>query len=420
MTKALIIGGGVAGPVAAIALYRAGIEPIVYEAYPQTSAEVGSYLTVATNGLDALRALDAHQPVLSAGFSTRHLVLWSGTGKRLGQIPIGGTLPDGTVSITIKRAHLYRALHDQATRRGIPFAFGKRLLDAETTPQGGIIARFEDGTPATGALLIGCDGVHSRTRQLIDPTAPSGRYVGLVNCGGSTPDLAVPVAPGVWHMVFGTRAFFSYVVDGSGGIVWFANVPRGAVSLSERHATPTEQWQRELIDLFTGDRSPTARIIAAGALELAADNTYDLPTVPMWHRGPMLLIGDAAHAPSPTSGQGASMAMEDAVVLAKCLRDVSSLPQAFATYERLRRHRVERIVAEGARQSSNKTPGPVGRKVRDVLLPFVCKFLVTEKSLRWMFNHHIDLGQPRGAQRQGAGVPSLSSALLRTLWHKSV
>ena len=71
-----------------------------------------------------------------------------------------------------------------------------------------------------------------------------------------------------------------------------------------------------------------------------------------------------------------------------------SLPQAFATYERLRRHRVERIVAEGARQSSNKTPGPVGRKVRDVLLPFVCKFLVTEKSLRWMFNHHIDWDSP--------------------------
>ena len=108
----------------------------------------------------------------------------------------------------------------------------------------------------------------------------------------------------------------------------------------------------------------------------------------------MIIIGDAAHAPSPTSGQGASMAMEDAVVLAKCLRDLSSMPQAFATYERLRRQRVERIVAEGTRQSSNKTPGPVGRKVRDFMLPFVFKFLVTEKSLSWMFNHHIDWDGP--------------------------
>ena len=253
MTKALIIGGGVAGAVAAMALHRAGIETIVYEAYTRTSEDIGSYLTVATNGLDALCALDAHQPVLSAGFSTRYIVLLSGTGKRLGKVPIGGTLPDGTVSITIKRDRLHRALHEQATSRGILFEFGKRLMDAET-PHGGIVARFKDGTEATGDLLIGCDGVHSITRRIIDPTAPSGRYVGLVNFGGYTRDLAVPIEPGIWHMVFGKRAFFGYIVDAIGGIVWFANVPRGEVSTSERQATTTEQWKRYVINLFTGDR----------------------------------------------------------------------------------------------------------------------------------------------------------------------
>src|ERR1700676_4310990 len=147
--------------------------------------------------------------------------------------------------------------------------------------------------------------------------------------------------------------------------------------------------------MFTGDRSPAAKIIAAGELELAADNTYDLPSVPTWYRGPMIIIGDAAHAPSPTSGQGASMALEDAVVLAKCLRDLPRMAtKSFAIYERLRRQRVERIVAEGARQSSNKTRGPVGRIVRDFMLPFVFKFLVTEKSLNWIYNHHIDWDVP--------------------------
>jgi len=98
------------------------------------------------------------------------------------------------------------------------------------------------------------------------------------------------------------------------------------------------------------------------------------------------------------------MAMEDAVVLAKCLRDVSSVGQAFATYERLRRGRVERIVAEGARQGSNKTLGPVGRTLRDALLPFMFKFLVTEKSLRWIYDHHIawDVPVVRGVEARRA------------------
>lgn len=75
----------------------------------------------------------------------------------------------------------------------------------------------------------------------------------------------------------------------------------------------------------------------------------------------MVVIGDAAHAPAPTSGQGASPAAEDAVVLAKCLRDQPDIGQALGVYERLRRPRVERIVAQAARTSSTKTPGLVGR-----------------------------------------------------------
>jgi 2-polyprenyl-6-methoxyphenol hydroxylase-like FAD-dependent oxidoreductase len=108
----------------------------------------------------------------------------------------------------------------------------------------------------------------------------------------------------------------------------------------------------------------------------------------------MIIIGDAAHAPAPSSGQGASMAMEDAIVLAKALRDVPDIPAAFDTYEELRRERVERTVAEGARGSSTKTPGPLGRLVRDLMLPIVFRFFVTEKSLAWMYNYRVDLNSP--------------------------
>jgi 2-polyprenyl-6-methoxyphenol hydroxylase-like FAD-dependent oxidoreductase len=402
MTKTLIVGGGVAGAATAMALQRAGIDAVVYEAYPPSTEEVGSYLTIATNGIDALRAIDAHAPVLAAGFPTPSNVLWSGSGRRLGTVSNGGRRPDGTVAHTIKRARLYRVLDRQAVERGIPFEFGKRLVEAGTGTGGGVVARFDDGTEATGDLLVGADGVHSATRRLIDSAAPAGRYVGLVNFGGYTPDAAVAAEPGAWHMIFGRRAFFGYVLDPAGGAVWFANVPRATVSPAERAATSDEQWRQRLLELFAGDRGPAAELIAAGRLELAADNTHDLPQVPTWHRGPMIVVGDAAHAPSPTSGQGASMAAEDGVVLAKCLRDLPDIPQALAAYERLRRRRVERIVAQGARSGSAKTQGPVGRAVRDLMLPPVFRFLVTDKSQAWIYDHHIDWDAPVTRQLEAA------------------
>jgi 2-polyprenyl-6-methoxyphenol hydroxylase-like FAD-dependent oxidoreductase len=190
------------------------------------------------------------------------------------------------------------------------------------------------------------------------------------------------------------------VVDLAGGTVWFANVPRAKVGEAERAATTAEQWRRRLVELFAGDRGPAGDLIAAGRLELAGDNTHDLPQVPTWHKGPMVVIGDAAHAPSPTSGQGASMAAEDAVVLAKCLRDLPDIPRALAAYEGLRRGRVERIVARGARTGSTKTPGPAGRVLRDLLLPLVFRFAVTDRSMAWIYDHHLDWDAPVTA---GAG-----------------
>ncbi len=387
VTRALIVGAGICGPATAMALQRAGIDACVYEKYPRQPQEVGSYLTLATNGLDALRAIHAEAPVLAEAFPTHDIVFSSSTGKRLGAVRIGLARPDGTVSCTIKRAHLQRLLHDEARRRGVPVVFGKALVAAVPTANG-VRATFDDGEATEADLLIGCDGVHSVTRRLIDPSAPSPRFVGLLNFGGYTEGVAAAPA-GEWQMIFGRRAFFAYTTDRTGGTVWFANVPRHASTPEERATTTPEQWKRCLLDLFTDDVGPAASLIESGRLELAADNTHDLPSVPRWFAGPILVIGDAAHAPSPSSGQGASMALEDAVVLAQCLRDSRDSQSAFAAFERVRRHRVERIVAQGARTSSSKAAGPLGRVLRDLMMPFVFKHLVTPASLEWMYGHHI-------------------------------
>jgi FAD-dependent urate hydroxylase len=389
--KALIVGGGIAGPAAAMALRRAGIEAVVYEAYAGGADAAGAFLTFASNGMDALRAIDAHRLVLSAGFPTPRMSIQSATGKHLGYVPNGGTLPDGTVSQTLKRADLYRALRDEAVRRGVRVEYGKRLLDAKVTPDGGVVARFEDGTEAEGDLLIGADGIHSRTRRVIDPSAPGARYIPVLNVGGYARGVRVRAEPGTFRMVFGKRAFFGYAVHPSGEVWWFANPPRADEPTgAELAAIDTEQWRGMLTDLFADDATPAAEIVQATPGKLAGWATHDLPSVPAWHRGPMIVIGDAAHAAAPSSGQGASMAVEDAVVLARYLRDLPDTGQAFAAYERLRRGRVERIVAQGARTSNSKAAGPIGRALRDLMLPIILKRVAGGASLAWMHDHHID------------------------------
>ena len=388
--RALIIGGGVAGPVAAMALQRASIDGFIYEAYAGGADYAGAFLTFASNGLDALRAIDAHHLVLAEGFPTPRMTIQSGTGKHLGDVPNGGTLPDGTVSQTLKRADLYRALRDEAVRRGANIEYGKRLVDAETSPDGSVTAWFEDGTEAEGDLLIGADGIHSRTRRIIDPSAPGTRYIPVLNIGGYARDVRVQAEPGTFLMVFGKRAFFGYAVHPSGEVWWFANPPRADEPTgAELAAIGTEQWREMLMDLFAGDDSPAVEIIRSTPGNLAGWATYDLPSVPTWHRGSLVIIGDAAHATAPSSGQGASMAIEDAVVLSRCLRDLPDTRQAFAAYERLRRARVERIVAHGARTSNSKAAGPVVRVLRDLMMPLILKRVARGGSLAWMHDYHI-------------------------------
>ena len=389
--KALVIGGGVAGPVAAMALQRAGMESVVYEAYAGGADGAGAFLTFASNGLDALRTIDAHHRVLEQGFPTPRMEIRSGTGKHLGVVPNGGTLPDGTVSHTLKRSDLYSTLRDEAARRGARVEHGKRLVGAEAQPEGGVVARFEDGTEAEGDLLIGADGIHSRTRRIIDPSAPEARYIPVLNTGGYASGVRVHAEPETFHMVFGNRAFFGYAVHPSGEIWWFANPPRpDEPTRAELAAIGTEQWREMLVALFAEDNSPAVEIIRAARGRLAGWATYDLPRVPTWHRGPMIVIGDAAHATAPSSGQGASMAIEDGVVLARCLRDLPEVPRAFAAYERLRRKRVERIVAHGARTSNSKAAGPIARKIRDLMMPMILKRVANAGSLAWMHDYHID------------------------------
>jgi 2-polyprenyl-6-methoxyphenol hydroxylase-like FAD-dependent oxidoreductase len=385
---ALVVGGGIAGPVTALALRKAGIDAAVYEAYDGTADGIGGTLTVAPNGLDALGIVGADEPVRAVGLPMDRTVIADGRGKRLGEL---AGLPGLPPSRALWRGDLYRALHDHAAAQGVPFVHGKRLAGVEDAP-GGITARFADGTSATADFLVGADGVHSTVRRLIDPSAPGPGHVPLLNFGGAA-DLDVPAPEGALSFVFGRRAFLGYWPEPGGGTAWFGNLPHDTpMSLAESRAVPVEAWLRRLAEAY-GDDVPARDLVAATRPEaLCALGTIEiLPAARRWHRGRMVLVGDAAHAPSPSSGQGASLAAESAVQLARCLRDLPDLESAFAAYEALRRPRVEQVAARAAKTNASKGLGPVGRTLIGLLMPLATRtFMTPERMLGPEQRHRID------------------------------
>jgi FAD-dependent urate hydroxylase len=387
MKSALVVGAGIAGPVLAIALRRVGFAARIVEAYPEgASTDAGSWLTVAVNGIEALRTLGLHQAVLEVSFPSHEVELRNGAGRRLGVASLGPTLADGTQTQTLKRADLHRALTAAAEREGIECSYGARLAHAEVLPGGRIATHLEDGSVIETDVLLGADGVHSRVRAIVSPGAPAPRQTSMGNVGGFVPrgrvaDTELP--PGAYRMIFGGRAFFGYVVHPSGDVWWFANPP---TPYPER---PDATW---LAGLFEEDAGPAAALVRATPHPLTYALQYELPRVPEWHRGAIGILGDAAHAASPTSGQGASLAIEDAVEVARCLRDLPP-STALAAFEQRRRARVERVVAEAARMSSHKVPGRFGAFMRDLMLPTVLRF-ATRDPRAWLFGHRIVWDEP--------------------------
>ncbi|PJM95401.1 FAD-dependent oxidoreductase [Streptomyces sp. CB01373] len=374
---AIVVGGGIAGPVAALALHRAGIEAAVYESHSATADGIGGALSVAPNGRAALGLVGLDR----VGVPMNAIVLQNHKGRAITEIrrPMRFTW----------RADLYRRLYDLALHQGVPAHHGHELVDVRDSGTG-IRAVFADGTVSEEAdVLIGADGLRSTVRGLIDPRAPQPRYSGLLGFGARVDGAGLPPTGDRMYMAFGRRAFFGYQTFDDGSGVWFANLPHPYATWQQVRQTPNEEWLRRLGEAFAGDTVPALDLLRRTSPEalVTAGPMEDLPHVPHWHRGRMVLVGDSAHATSPSSGQGASLAAESAVELARALRDLPR-SQAFAAYERARRARVERVIAEAARTNSGKAAGPVGRVFRDALLPLFAR-LGTPEKMEWQYDHRI-------------------------------
>ena len=342
MTKVLIAGGGVAGTATALALHQAGIASVVYEAHSSGGDDAGAFLTVMANGMAGLETIDAARSVVDASYPAAAVELFSAEGNHLQHRAIEG------VARTLSRATLYRVLQDLAAARGIPVVHGKRVVDASVA--GGVEVRFADGGRAEGDILVGADGIHSPTRRLIDPQAPTPRYTGQHVVYGYAAGNPAGSAPDAYHMVFGANAFFGFTAPGDGRTWWFARLTGD----SRPGATTAEQWRGLVLEAVRDDTTPAAAIVEATGGDVVGGDSYDIPTTPHWYNDRLVLVGDAAHAASPAAAQGASMAIEDAVALAAALREQADPAAAFAAYSSRRRAQTEETVAASARMGTGR------------------------------------------------------------------
>jgi FAD-dependent urate hydroxylase len=378
---ALIIGGGIAGPALGAALRYAGVDATVYEAASADQDGAGAFLQLAPNGVNALKTLGLETALEDAdGFHTSGITFSNHRGRTIGALDSRGEHERyGAANVLVKRGRLHAALRDAAEAQGVEMVYGKRL-SAYDIQEDHVEALFADGTVARADILVGCDGIRSQVRHKLLRPGPHPAYTGLMNLGGFA---HLPLGDvGRNHMVFGRRAFFGYTASPSGEVYWFSNIPQPNEDAGV--ATPG-QWLERARRVHADDPEPIPQILAASPPPVGAWPIHDLPRLPTWHDERVCLVGDAAHAMSPSAGQGASVAIEDAVVLAMCLRDYPAPKTAFAAYERLRRPRAEEIVKQARRNSSSKIPGPVGGLIRDLLLPTFLKLGVKQAAATYAY-----------------------------------
>ncbi|SFI40613.1 FAD-dependent monooxygenase [Bradyrhizobium sp. Gha] len=355
--KALIIGAGIAGPVAAILLRRAGIESAIYEAWPYSKG-IGGGLQIAPNGMHVMDEIGLADELISRGSIAESFDFYSQEGRRLGSMNRDMARRFGQPAVNISRAALNEMLIDKAWCACVSLYFDKRLIKIEDRGDQPVIAYFADGTTAEGDFLIGADGVHSITRRQVVPDGPTPFNTGLIGFGGFVPHAVLHGREIGRHVetTFGQSGFFGYGYcspDPKDGAMWWSTQPAHGMDAAMFRALDAQTLKQHLRGFHRGWHDPIPDIIDA-AENIVVTDTLDVATLPTWSRKRSLLIGDAAHATSPHAGQGASLALEDAMRLARLMQEGQELTATFQAFEAERRPRAEKIVAIARRNGNNK------------------------------------------------------------------
>jgi 2-polyprenyl-6-methoxyphenol hydroxylase-like FAD-dependent oxidoreductase len=381
--RIVVTGGGVAGAASAIALAHTGADVTVYEAHEDPAGPVGSFLSLAVNGLRALDSLGCLPQVQAAGFAVARQRMWAGNGKLLGDVARGRRPGDPLHSVTLMRADLVTVLRGAATRAGARIITGQPLTGADLR-----------GAGAEGAdLIVGADGIWSAARRVVDPAAPEPAYAGLYSVSGVSDALdgTDTAEPGAWNMIFGRQGAFIFLPAPDGTIWWSAQVSAKVPPGDLAGVGPGE-----LAALFRRERQAVAILRGARTVH-AATLQHVLAPVRRWHGSDIALIGDAAHPAG--AGQGASVAIEDAVELARQLSGPGAVAGALARFDAARRDRAGKMAKMAAANRDAKTAGPAVAALRSLLMPFFFDRFY-ERATGWLYDYHPE---NHGPEREPTG-----------------
>lgn len=347
--KVVIIGAGIGGLTAAVALQQSGYEVEVYDRVKELRP-AGAAISVWSNGVKVLNALGLGKQMAQIGGQMDRMEYRTIEGKLLNAIDLYplveavGQRPY-PVARTDLQAMLLSAFAGEVT-------LNARCVGVEADKTG-VTAIFEDGHRTTGDLLIAADGVRSILREHVLGKAVEPQYGGYVNWNGLVP-ISPDLAPhDTWAIYVGDYKRVSLMPVAGDRFYFFFDVP-----MPREKASELGDVRADLTNFFVGWADPVQTLIQR--LDPETTNRvliHDVGPIDRMVRGKVALLGDSAHATCPDLGQGGCQAMEDALVLAQCLLTTNlSVEDALQRYERARKERTAAIV-EKARKRAEQIHG---------------------------------------------------------------
>lgn len=349
--RALVIGGGLGGLTAAIALRRAGVDAVVHEAAKSLQQiQVGVGMVIWTNGIRALQRIGLGDRVSAVGTALDFLDLTTTNGRLLAHWPVGDVgRTAGGPSIALSRADLHRALAQELPA-------DKLRLGAQCTgftqDETGVTVRFADGAQERGDVLIGADGVRSRIRSELGLAGPDFPPYAGYTIWHSIIDFdsgQQSVKPGTFWLVFGCGSRFGFYRIDAKRVYWsgIGYVPAGGQDAADGR-------KREVLRRFAGWHAPIeAMIQATDEKAIHKVDIFGGKMLPSWGAGRVALLGDAAHPMTTNLGQGACMAIEDGLALGDAVGTGADRAAELRAYEARRLPRVAAMLQLAQRLNSS-------------------------------------------------------------------
>lgn len=385
-----IVGGGLGGLAAAVALRQRGIEAEVYERTGELS-EIGAGINLSPNALKAFRSLGIEKQAIDIGFEAEDQVIRSyRSGRVLARQKRSGDIVErfGAVFLCIHRADLLAILADALPESAIHLSAA--CTGAENTANGAAV-RFADGRTVEADLVIGADGIHSAVRDSLFGAAKP-RFTGCICWRGLVPAEVVADTPYGREMTawWGPHGHIVHYPVRRGELVNF-------VAHVNSDAWTDESWTyecdgSEMMEVYKRWNPHLLRLIRASE-RYYKWALYDRDPLERWVNGRVALLGDSAHPMLPYLGQGACMAMEDACILAEAIaRHRDDLDAALGDYERLRIARATRAqLGSRYRAQQNHLSSPWARFKRDFKMAYNNRFGRdrSPNQAEWLYDYDV-------------------------------